>query len=170
MLVLGACVMAPLFEEVLFRGHMQTLLTRLFTAVAVRLPPELPAPLGYVRDARAPQVGEVLPPPPLPPVAYATPDTPTVTAEGVRTSGAMRWLAVILTSLVFALVHPLWMAPLIFVLSLCLGYAYERDRHALGADHHARAVQHDVHHRLPVLHVTGGRALASGAAKRGMRR
>jgi membrane protease YdiL (CAAX protease family) len=30
MLVIGACAVAPLFEELLFRGHMQTLLTRLF--------------------------------------------------------------------------------------------------------------------------------------------
>jgi membrane protease YdiL (CAAX protease family) len=38
----------------------------------------------------------------------------------------MRWLAVVITSVIFAVVHPLWMAPLIFVLSICLGYAYER--------------------------------------------
>jgi membrane protease YdiL (CAAX protease family) len=37
-----------------------------------------------------------------------------------------RWTAVIVTSVIFALVHPLWMSPLIFLLALCLGYAYER--------------------------------------------
>ena len=38
----------------------------------------------------------------------------------------MRWVAVILTSLAFASVHPGWTIPPIFFLSLCLGYAYER--------------------------------------------
>jgi membrane protease YdiL (CAAX protease family) len=38
-----------------------------------------------------------------------------------------RWLAVILTSLLFASAHPDWWSrPPIFVLSLCLGYSYER--------------------------------------------
>jgi membrane protease YdiL (CAAX protease family) len=37
-----------------------------------------------------------------------------------------RWLSVILTSTLFSLVHPAWSIPPIFVLSLCLGYAYER--------------------------------------------
>jgi membrane protease YdiL (CAAX protease family) len=38
-----------------------------------------------------------------------------------------RWLAVVLTSLFFAMAHGDWWArPPIFVLSLCLGYAYER--------------------------------------------
>jgi hypothetical protein len=41
-------------------------------------------------------------------------------------SKAARWIAVIITSVVFALVHPLWTAPLIFLLAVCLGYAYER--------------------------------------------
>lgn len=36
------------------------------------------------------------------------------------------WVAIGLTSVVFASVHPLWTAPIIFVLSLCLGYTYER--------------------------------------------
>jgi membrane protease YdiL (CAAX protease family) len=37
-----------------------------------------------------------------------------------------RWAAVIVTALLFAAVHSLWSAPAIFVLALCLGYAYER--------------------------------------------
>lgn len=37
-----------------------------------------------------------------------------------------RWSAVALTSLLFAAVHPSWTAPLIFMLSLCIGYVYER--------------------------------------------
>jgi membrane protease YdiL (CAAX protease family) len=36
------------------------------------------------------------------------------------------WAAVLLTSLVFAVVHPFWMWPEIFFLGVCLGYLYER--------------------------------------------
>ena len=37
-----------------------------------------------------------------------------------------RWGAVVLTSLLFAWAHLWWARPPIFVLSMCLGYAYER--------------------------------------------
>jgi hypothetical protein len=44
-----------------------------------------------------------------------------------RFATACRWSAVVLTSLLFAMAHGDWWArPPIFVLSLCLGYAYER--------------------------------------------
>ncbi len=36
------------------------------------------------------------------------------------------WLAVILASIAFALLHPWWTWPQIFFLGLCLGYVYER--------------------------------------------
>jgi membrane protease YdiL (CAAX protease family) len=36
------------------------------------------------------------------------------------------WAAVLLTSLAFALVHPIWSWPEIFFLGVCLGYLYER--------------------------------------------
>ena len=40
-----------------------------------------------------------------------------------------RWLAIVIASLAFTLVHgALWLAPPIFFLSLCLGYAYDRTR------------------------------------------
>jgi len=147
MLVFGACVMAPLFEEVLFRGHMQTLLARLFnrrrgTAVAsapvaemTMAPAPAYAPPGDIatevatpltEPASAPAFApaparEVLP---IPPIAYASPGAPDPLLA--NDSAAGRWLAVIITSIVFAIIHPLWTAPLIFLLSLCLGYAYER--------------------------------------------
>jgi membrane protease YdiL (CAAX protease family) len=35
-------------------------------------------------------------------------------------------VSVVLTSVLFALVHPAWSIPPIFLLSICLGYAYER--------------------------------------------
>ena len=58
---------------------------------------------------------------PIPPIDYASAPRPPV-----GDSASMRWLAVVITSVVFAIIHPLWTAPLIFLLSLCLGYAYER--------------------------------------------
>lgn len=68
-IIFGACVLAPLFEELLFRGHIQTLLKRLLRST---------------------------------------------------------WAAILLTSAIFTLVHPVWSWPIIFTLALCLGYAYER--------------------------------------------
>jgi membrane protease YdiL (CAAX protease family) len=142
LLVFGACVMAPLFEEVLFRGHLQTMLARLFTrrGAAPPAPPlaAVVAPDGWIprqdiateeatpvnESALAPVSAPALAPEvmPIPPIAeYATP----VDAR-MRDSAAMRWVAIIITSLVFAVIHPLWTAPLIFLLSVCLGYAYER--------------------------------------------
>ena len=67
--VLNAVLLAPLFEELLFRGHLQT-------AIGMRL----------------------------------------------HSRGA----AIVITSLLFASIHETWMMPPIFVLSLMLGYVYER--------------------------------------------
>jgi membrane protease YdiL (CAAX protease family) len=44
----------------------------------------------------------------------------------VNGGGAARWAAVVVASLMFALVHETWMSPMILVLSLGLGYVYER--------------------------------------------
>jgi membrane protease YdiL (CAAX protease family) len=77
-LILGAVLVAPAIEEVLFRGLFQTLLVWAFT-------------------------------------------------HGMRARPVVaRWAGILLASLVFALIHDLWSAPLIFLLSVCLGYAYER--------------------------------------------
>lgn len=81
LILTSAILVAPFFEELLFRGHVQTVLAQLFRARARR---GREAPLD-------------------------------------------RWLAIFITSGLFALVHgALWMMPPIFVLSLCLGYVYER--------------------------------------------
>jgi membrane protease YdiL (CAAX protease family) len=106
-LVASAVLVAPLFEETLFRGHLQTLLTyglarlrwrvtdeaRVFDTVVEGAPP--PAPLA--------------PPPP-----QLSPGVP------------VRWIAIVVSSLLFSAVHPPWTIPPIFVLSCCVGYAYER--------------------------------------------
>ncbi len=111
LLIVAACVIAPVFEELLFRGHLQTILVRLFTPrpkVALLPPLEITA-AAPARDAIAMPATEPLP------LDYERPE-----------SNRPRWLAVLVTSLIFALFHPIWMAPLIFVLAICLGYAYER--------------------------------------------
>ena len=36
------------------------------------------------------------------------------------------WAAIMISSIAFAAVHPLWMAPPIFFLAVCLGYVYSR--------------------------------------------
>jgi membrane protease YdiL (CAAX protease family) len=100
LLILGACVAAPVFEEYLFRGHIQTFLARV-------LEPK-PTPRSVV----VAEEGTVL--------SYAA-----LPLEHDR-SGSRVWLAILITSFFFAVVHAMWMAPLIFLLSLCLGYAYER--------------------------------------------
>ena len=76
LLTIGACVLAPAFEELFFRGHIQTIVAR------------------FVRD--------------------------------VRDLSGSRWIAVIFTSLIFAIVHEPWTWPVIFLLAMILGYAYER--------------------------------------------
>lgn len=82
MIVVTAVVFAPVFEEILFRGLLQTLLSQ---GRAVN-------PVDAVN----------------PPVARRA------------------WLAVLISALLFAAVHEPWTMPPIFVLALCLGYAYER--------------------------------------------
>jgi hypothetical protein len=60
----------------------------------------------------APQVLQYLTPAP-----QAPPIVPPVWAS---------WVAILATSALFALVHPTWTWPAIFLLAVCLGYAYER--------------------------------------------
>lgn len=91
--IVGATIGAPLFEELVFRGHVQTLLGRVFRVQWMSSRAASPTPV-----------------PDLSP----------------RADAVIRWLAVIGASLLFTLVHEPWSWPAIFVLSLWLGYAYER--------------------------------------------
>ena len=75
----------------------------------------------------APAAAPAPPAPPAPPgqpvLEYAPPPRRATTPPGA----GVRWLAIVVTSVLFALVHgALWMMPPIFFLSLCLGYVYER--------------------------------------------
>jgi membrane protease YdiL (CAAX protease family) len=91
LVVLSATVLAPIFEETFFRGHVQTALAATFAAL------------------RAPQSADLTEP------ALRDPN------------GATRWLAIAVVSALFASVHGInWMFAPLYLLSLCLGYAYER--------------------------------------------
>ena len=102
LIAFGAIIVAPLFEEFLFRGHLQTLLVRVMGA----------GESAGERGRGFPMItstGETVPPYPID-----------------RSRPLRRWIAVIITSLLFSLVHhwSIWLP--IFTLSLCLGYMYER--------------------------------------------
>lgn len=77
-LIGAAVIVAPLWEELLFRGHLQSLVS------------------GWL------------------------------SRFGARPGAWPRWIAVVVTSLAFASIHPGWTTPMIFALSILLGYAYER--------------------------------------------
>lgn len=125
-IVLAATIIVPIFEELLFRGHLQTLIGR---ALSRRPPlaslspmPAIPMENGPISDLPAPPAIEQLPPGAGPIVLSDQPlPPPTPVASPWRS-----WLAVIFVSLLFASVHPLWTAPPIFILALALGYVYER--------------------------------------------
>jgi membrane protease YdiL (CAAX protease family) len=114
-LIASAILIAPLFEEALFRAHLQTLLTYAWG----RLHPTGAAAVADGSEMM--QRGfDVVQPGPLmepPPATAPAPRQPAIWA---------RWISVLLTSTFFSLVHPAWSIPPIFVLSVCLGYAYER--------------------------------------------
>jgi membrane protease YdiL (CAAX protease family) len=99
--VLTAAVVAPVAEELAFRGLMQTMLARMFNRAADGLG------LPLLVDGAAPSTTDPSAASPTRPVA--------------------RWAAVLTTSVAFAAVHgePAFLAP-IFVLSVGLGFAYER--------------------------------------------
>ena len=84
-LIVGAVVVAPVSEELLFRGHAQTAIRRAFARLTTA-------------------GGDTAAVPP----AWAT------------------WAAIVLASGLFTSVHPVWTWPPIFLLSLCLGWVYER--------------------------------------------
>jgi membrane protease YdiL (CAAX protease family) len=109
-LIGSAVLVAPLFEELLFRGHLQTLVTHALARLSGRAAERVP--LGrYEVVVPTGGAGAV---PALEPAPVTAPPA------------AARWASVLLTSLIFAAVHPAWTIPPIFVLSVCLGYAYER--------------------------------------------
>jgi membrane protease YdiL (CAAX protease family) len=137
MLALGAVMVAPLLEELLFRGHLQTFIRQWLIEQSWRRelrgsgefglaqglipqPPPLPPPLPLLADGVPPvlpYMSPLMPPlPPLPP-----PPPPSRVARPWH-----GWVAILITSVCFAALHETWTAPAIFILSLSVGYVYER--------------------------------------------
>ena len=120
-LIVGATVMAPVFEELMFRGHLQTILRRALARAAwAGRPAAAPAP-----DARGEPAGHVPGSPPgvVGVIPYGAPDSE---SPPLVPSGWATWGAILVTSALFTGVHAPWTWPPIFLLSLLLGYAYER--------------------------------------------
>jgi membrane protease YdiL (CAAX protease family) len=114
--VVTAVVLAPIFEELAFRGVLQTALGRFFAWINARRNRSAeiqltPSTVSIIESGSGPILSyeSVPPPPPL-----------------TATAGA-RWLAIIITAAAFAAVHgePAFVPPLM-VLAIGLGYAYER--------------------------------------------
>ena len=136
-LMLGAAVVAPLFEELLFRAHLQTILRRLFTWFAYgrgTAGEEVMAYDGPTQEPAGPSADLPSEPPesPSPEIPVATVVAPAPApapappqAEPVSPAWAS-WAAIVVTAALFASVHAMWTWPPIFILAVCLGYAYER--------------------------------------------
>ena len=145
MQVVAAVIAAPLAEEFIFRAHFQTMFRQFFMMMsrATRgasddhneIIPMASVVVGPARvlpmqDWKAAENAMAASPMSSPDLA----GSPTIElnysqARPPRPLYALPWhgwMAVILTSVLFALVHQLWTAPAIFVLSVGMGYAYER--------------------------------------------
>jgi membrane protease YdiL (CAAX protease family) len=121
LLIVGATLVAPVFEEMLFRGHLQSLVVTWIRDIVHRIrepraaPRRFPVVTSNGGGLPAGSVGQG--------EAIASPAS--VEGDNVHPVWGL-WIGVIITSLLFAIIHPLWSVPMIFLLSLGLGYAYER--------------------------------------------
>ncbi len=113
--VFAAVILAPLNEEILFRGHLQSGIRRLL----------MPHPGVILAEAAAVAVDPSLMPPPLPEVTVDSTIPPAILSPTKRSFLASA-VAVTITSAIFTSIHPMWSWPPIFLLSLFLGICYER--------------------------------------------
>ena len=133
--ILSAVVIAPLAEEILFRGFLQTTLVyglgRAFGHREARgFAPvmEFEEPLEPQPVSAQPPMGDYGATPRMPPpsamVTFAA--VPGRVEAPYPPAAVWRWTGIVVTSLIFAVLHEAWSIPLIFLLSLALGYVYER--------------------------------------------
>ncbi|CAN5591617.1 hypothetical protein BH10PLA1_BH10PLA1_06200 [soil metagenome] len=120
--VLAAVVLAPLSEEILFRGHLQTVLRHLFSPKQPASPAVIEAMSPVPSPSEADALAPIFNPPPAPPGSDSFPSPIIPNAKFTIASIA----AVLMTSTIFAWIHPDWSRPPIFVLAVFLGLAYER--------------------------------------------
>ncbi len=131
--IVTAVVVAPLFEELAFRGLLQSWLV---AALAWR---DIPAPTSSAEPTSFPLITEVFPaiePWDGEPAHEPGPGDEVGTVLNIPQALEMRstkpasraWLAIVLTSVLFAAVHaPQWPAPIaLFALALVIGTVYYR--------------------------------------------
>ncbi len=123
LLVVGATVMAPLLEELLFRGLLQTFLRQGLMRMWLPI-----RPVGREVSAEATHEPSAEGLPPEMPVEHqaAIPANVQPLHLPLVPQPWHGWVAILITSLAFAMLHEAWMRPVIFVLSIGLGYVYER--------------------------------------------
>jgi membrane protease YdiL (CAAX protease family) len=160
--IIGAIVVAPVFEELLFRGLLQTALTEWITRLSRPRVPAQPYafPVIYAAPAVSATSGEpssaaevygnpvwppgapmaAVEPSMVTPADLTAPVSPTDAGAAYATDPATMtlpttislhrhraaWIAILVTAGLFAIIHPLWTAPIIFALAIALGYVYER--------------------------------------------
>jgi membrane protease YdiL (CAAX protease family) len=111
LVVFSAVFVAPVFEETIFRGHVQTLIAHTLRIASRPLSTELPAVAPVTDDATQP--GPVV-------LEYAS-------SPPLRDAPWIRWLAICVAAGLFAVIHEAsWMMPPLFLLAVCFGYVYER--------------------------------------------
>lgn len=111
-LILSAVAIAPLWEEFLFRGHIQTILRRAMIVLGSLSEPLVPLP-GF----------DVI----VEPSNRASPGDRALPFAAPRPARVWQaWASILITSGLFALMHDAWMWPPLFFLAIGLGYSYER--------------------------------------------
>jgi membrane protease YdiL (CAAX protease family) len=129
--ILSAVIAAPLFEELFFRGIIQSWLVRLTyrRAGAIATPPVADIAAKASSD-RWPVPGEDRPPDAAGPAAgeFLTGPVDARHSPEPELARSLPWIGIGATSLLFALVHgPQWPAPLgLFVLAMIIGTVYAR--------------------------------------------
>jgi len=106
------------------RGHLQTWLTHGLSRLSQFSRRRITAEGLKSSTARRDRLPSALPP------ARDPYDPPAV---------SIRWISVIITSVLFALLHPIWMTPPIFVLAIASA-TLRANRKSLDDDHHARCL------------------------------
>ena len=120
--ILTAVILAPVVEELLFRGLLQGWLTR----ILLRSPRRVTVNASALPDSEVDPTADAPATSPPADAPANDPAPPLVAADDV--SNVISWPALILTSLLFAAVHgPQWPAPIaLFVFSMILGVVYQR--------------------------------------------
>jgi membrane protease YdiL (CAAX protease family) len=136
MAIAGAVIVAPLWEEFIFRGLLQTALTEGLMRLARPVLGTPMAPAGFEMIPLA-EISQTVSRPPLPPpdngtsAPAAAPPMPAGVPLPVSPLPPQRrhryaWISVVLSAALFTFIHASWTWPEIFLLAIAMGYVYER--------------------------------------------